>query len=48
MEIIQYQATDWFTHYLFVPAYWIPLLLRILMVAGAISLIYLVFKKILW
>lgn len=48
MEIIQYIATDWFTHYLFVPAYWMPLLLRIFMVSAWISLIYLVMKKIIW
>lgn len=48
MEIISYIATDGFTHYLFVPAYWMPFLLWLLMVIATSSLIYLVLKKILW
>ena len=48
MEIIQYIATDWFTHYLIVPAWWMPFLLWLFMVSAVISLIYLIMKKIIW
>lgn len=48
MEITAFIWTDGFTHYLFVPAYWMPFLLWLFMVAGVISLIYLVLKKLIW
>lgn len=48
MEIISYIATDWFTHYLFVPPYWMPFLLWLFMVIATGSLIFLILKKIIW
>lgn len=48
MEIIEYIATDWFTHYLFVPTNGMPFLLWLFMVSAVIIAIYLIFKKIIW
>lgn len=48
MEIISYIATDWFTHYLFVPAWNIPFLLWLFMVIWWACLINAVIKKFIW
>lgn len=48
MEIIQYIATDWFTHYILTPAYNMPFLLWLFMVIAGGELIYIILKKIAW
>lgn len=45
MEIIDYIGSDWFTHHIIVNSMWLPFLLYVLLLCGAVSLIYLVLKK---
>lgn len=48
MEIIDYVWSDGFTHHMFVNNLWIPFLFYVLLLCGAVSLIYLILKKIIW
>lgn len=48
MEIIDYVWNDWFVHHIIVNSMWLPFLLYVLLLCGAVSLIYLILKKIIW
>lgn len=48
MEIIDYVWSDWFVHHIIVNSMGLPFLLYILLLCGAVSLIYLILKKIIW
>lgn len=49
MEIISYiSVSDWYTHYILNNSLWVPFEFWLILVWSAISLIYLVLKKLIW
>ena len=49
MEIIWYTSvSDWYDHYIINNSLWVPFEFRILLIGSAISLIYLILKKLVW